>query len=171
MAAVGAFAGAASADFFFVGTEGDFIVTGGVGDVIEGEQTTVVGTQFGPYGFETVEGTFSAELGDPDLDGAFSGTFDLIGADPGDVLTIVAEGTTDNGFDETFFSYAGTWEVTGATGAYAGLTGAGDLSGSNFFDGKDAGFVSFQVQGVLVPTPAGFGLVAVAGLAAFRRRR
>jgi len=171
IAALAACAGVAHADFFFVGTEGDFEVTGMNGDEIEATQTTVVGTQFGPFGFTSVEGSFTATLGDPGTDGPFEGTFELFGADPGDVLTIEASGTTDNGFDESFFSYAATWEVIGATGAYEGLVGSGDLSGSNFFDGKDGGFVSFQVQGVLVPTPAAGVVLGLGGLVAFRRRR
>ena len=171
MAVVAGLAASASADFFFIGSEGDFVVTGGAGDVIEGDISTTVGTQFGPYAFEVVEGSFSNELGDPDVDGAFSGTYELFGPNDGDILTIEASGVTVNGIDDSFFSYTGTWTVTGASGAYEGLTGAGDLSGSSFFDGDNDGFASLQIQGVLVPTPAGLALLGMGGLFAARRRR
>ena len=169
IAAVLTLAGAAQADFFFIGTEGFFM---GAGDPVIGGLETVVGTQFGPYGFVGVEGDFSAELGLPEIPGEFEGTFFLFGPDMDtDVLTIMASGLAHNGGGPDFFSYAGLWEVTDATGIYDGLTGSGDFSGSHFFVEPEEGFVSLQIQGVLVPAP-GIGLVlGLGGIVAARRRR
>lgn len=168
IAAVLTLAGAAQADFFFIGTEGDFT---GAGDPLVGTVSTVVGTQFGPYDFEAVEGEFMAELGDPGVPGAFDATFMLLGAGDEDVLTIAASGLADNGGGPAFFSYSGLWEVIGATGVYEGLVGSGDFSGSHFFEEPEAGFASLQMQGVLVPAP-GVGLILGLGVivAAGRRR-
>lgn len=161
-------AASAHADFFFIGTEGEFV---GGGDPLVGTVTTSVGTQFGPYAFEMVEGEFEAELGDPDEQGAFEAVFMLFGPADGDVLTIEAAGKTDNGGGPAFFSYAGLWEVTDASGVYEGLVGNGDFSGSHFFEDPNGGFASLQIQGVLVPVPATAVVLGLGGIVACRRRR
>eukprot|EP01026_Neomeris_dumetosa_P058994 TRINITY_DN55075_c0_g1_i5.p3 TRINITY_DN55075_c0_g1~~TRINITY_DN55075_c0_g1_i5.p3 ORF type:complete len:197 (-),score=25.98 TRINITY_DN55075_c0_g1_i5:330-920(-) len=159
-------ASAAHADFFFIGTEGGFEVTDENGSVIDATIVTEVDTQFGGFGFEDIVGVFNADLVD---DGAISGTLELLGATQDDVLTIEFAGTVDA--EPGFFSYAGSWNVTDAMGAYDGLVGVGTLSGSSFFDRSDGGFASLDVQGDLVPAPATLGLLGLGGLIAARRRR
>jgi uncharacterized protein (TIGR03382 family) len=69
------------------------------------------------------------------------------------------------------FSFSGLWETVSASGAYAGLTGSGDFSGSAYFTDGDSGVVDMIFQGDLVPTPATASLLALGGLVASRRRR
>ncbi len=161
-----AVASAAQADFFLVGTEGSFEVTDTNGDVIDATLETTVQTQFGGFNFQDVSGSFTANLIDG---GDITGSLDLNGVADIDVISIDFTGTVDDGDD--FFSYAGSWTVSGASGIYDGLTGAGTLSASSFFQQADGGFTTLDVQGDLVPAPATIAILAGAGLGMTRRRR
>lgn len=104
----------------------------------------------------------------PDL---LSGTAIFQGANPVDQIVLSISGLLDGIDGQPNFSYSGLWETTSAGGVYAGLYGSGDFSGSAYYTSADGGLVDGVFQGDLVPTPGAASLLALAGLAACRRRR
>lgn len=125
-----------------IAATGSFAITDADGDVI-------TGTLNGSWrniggGFEVFEGLITSASIVPQADG---------------------DDANFNGPGGGAFSYAGL-QMAGLTGAFVQL----QLTVGTFFDQDFAG-VSSQVSGVLVPAPAGAGVLALAGLAAARRRR
>lgn len=158
--------------------QADFIreVATGTFDVVSDDGTSrvlshdlAVVSEIGGWGFLTIdaetEHTFQAGS-DP-----LTGTAFLYGATTDDFLEIALTGVLDGQSGQQNFSFSGLWETVDAGGAYAGLVGSGDFSGSGYYTANDSGLVDWIFQGDLVPAPASAALLGAAGLFATRRRR
>jgi len=125
--------------------------------------------QIGPYGFTSVVGegvqTFTLDPIHDDL--AVNAT--LFGPDPGDTIAGSFEGLFYPGAMNG--TSAGVWEVTGATGIYAGLVGGGVFSSWNVVLDQAGGILGFTIQGDLVPAPGVLAAMGLGTLVLTRRRR
>ncbi len=163
-----ALGGAAQADFIQVQAEGTFELVQVNQDQVDITFDAAVFAQVGGFGITAATGEASQLFtGDPTDD--LLGTGELVGATQDDVLNISFEGVVFPG--DASATFAGTWEVTGATGAYDGLTGGGEMSGFYRFVDADSGQFGVVFQGDLVPAPATLALLGAAGLGLARRRR
>lgn len=109
--------------------------------------------------------THTASLTIDPMDSTISGTFSFTGVN-GDLFMDVAGSLFDIG--GPFATTAGTFSVTGGTGDFAGIIGSGVF---NSFTDTDNGDTEVRLGGVLIPAPGSAALLALAGLAAARRRR
>jgi len=132
-------------------------------------ETSVV-AEIGGLGIADIDGTAVQTFVAGDTDD-FAGAATFIGAVPGDTLAVSFSGFITDIPGQSHASFAGGWEIIGGTGAYAGLVGDGNFSGSWFYTGADSGLVDMIWQGDVVPSPASMTLLALAGAVACLRRR
>jgi len=164
-----AMAGAAQADFFQTESEGAFVETALTEDFREIEFESTVFAQVGPYGFTEADGMFTQTFTVDPVSDDLTGVVVLTGPDPADTVTASYDGVFFP--DDMNATFAGVWELTGATGIYEGLVGDGQFSGFYLFEDAMGGDFGLVIQGNLVPAPGAFALVGFGALAAARRRR
>jgi hypothetical protein len=165
-----ALAGAAArADFIREVTTGTFEVIASDEFSLTASVDLVVVSEIGGWGIQTISGEVVQTFTDGEED-PISGFALFQGPNPEDVIEIILEGFITKS-DQPHASFAGEWETTSTGGAYEGLTGFGNFSGSNFFTSETGGLLDVVFQGDLVPAPASICLPGLAALAATRRRR
>lgn len=109
-------------------------------------------------GTPIAEGTFEGELtgtnfrpgSEPattDID--YAGTITATETSTGDTLDVALDVTLTRNNDNGDFTYAGTFEITGGTGRFAGATGDGTTSGSGNRPGADGTVDEFTMLGTI----------------------
>jgi hypothetical protein len=81
------------------------------------------------------------------LTGAATATYSLRAAN-GDLLTVELDAATT--FSSSGVAYAGTYQITGGTGRFAGASGTGAIFGSATNTSPNSGFGTFTLDGTLV---------------------
>lgn len=162
------------------GVQADFVRTVNTGSfelvsmtAVDADYTFLfsVVSQIGGLGFTGGTGKAHQVFTPAGIPDDFDGVFVLEGASPLDTMTVSFDGFLDGPPGASHASWAGTAIITGATGAYAGLVGVGDLSGSHFFTAPDGGLFDGVIQLDVIPTPGSAVLLGAAGLMVLRRRR
>ncbi len=149
---------------------GEFeVIAASATDVDYSFDFVVVGPQIGGFGITSGAGTAKQTFA-PGPDG-LDAIFVIEGPSPLDTMTIELAGFLVGPPGAPHGSFAGDLTITAASGAFAGLFGVGDMSGSMYFTSATGGLMDGVVQLDVVPAPASLALLASAGLVALRRRR